>query len=170
MNDLEYSVSEDDIINFSHYHALQQPDYKGSLFRHKFIWPGMLVVAGIYTHFFSRSPVLAVVFIFAGMFWSYFVPGIIKKLNGKYALKKSVEKGNSVLGKHTLRLENDYLVDSCNDNETRIKWEDILRVEKTDDTSLIYLGLEVAIVIPKISVTKGTYDKFINKIEKSIRG
>ena len=169
MNDLEYSVSEDDVINFSHYHALQQPGYRDNLIRHKFVWPGMLVVAGIYTHFFSQSPVLAMIFIFAGILWGYFIPEIIKKLHGKHAVNKSIEKGNSVIGSHSLRLEKDYLVDHCNDTETRIKWEDVLRVEKTDGISLIYLGLEAAMIIPKSSVTKGVYDKFIDKVEKSIR-
>jgi len=169
MNDLEYSVSEDDIISFSHYHALQQPGYMDSLIRHKFVWPGMLVVAGIYTYFFSRSPILAVVFAFVGILWGYFIPGIIKKLHGKHALKNNKEKGNTAIGKHSLRIEKDYLVDCCNDDETKIKWEDILRVEKTDGVSLIYLGMEAAMVVPEASVTKGIYDKFIDKVEKSIR-
>jgi len=169
MSIIHYSVSEEDIKQLSHYHALQQKGYRESLVRHKLIWPGMLLIAAAYAYFFASETYLAIAAVVLAVFWNLFIPQLIKYLQAKPMLTSiRAQKDNPIIGNHVLQAKKKYLVAKFNGEEKIMEWDSLYRIEITEHFSYIYLGMKSALIIPKASITEGDYEKFTSMVEKYI--
>jgi len=169
MSIIHYSVSEADIKQLSHYHALQQKGYRESLFRNQIIWPGMLLIAAAYTYYFASETYIAIGAVAFAVFWNLFIPRLIKYLQAKPMLTNiRAQKDNPIIGNHRLQAKSKHLEAQFNGREKIMDWDSLYRIEITDHFSYIYLSLTSALIIPKASITEGDYEKFTSMVEKYI--
>ncbi len=170
MTKIEFEVREKDLINFNLYNFLQHPKIGKMFTRHQFVFPVVLGVIAIYMYALLGYVTYALPVALTSIAWAVFVP-----LYLKYNLKKqahalySEEEKLNILGPHTFQTEKKHLLGSFPSGETRIAWKDIARAELQKKYLYLYLDAERALIIPKETISNGSYSEFLVAIDKHLQ-
>lgn len=94
------------------------------------------------------------------LMYRYFKHTLYKKM------KKRMENQNTngILCEHTLQVDEEYLSESTEWNETKLKLEHIHKIEISEAYTLIFLNSIHAIVIPKNQIIEGDYSSFVERL------
>ncbi len=168
MLQIEYELREQDLSAFTEHQLQDKESFQKILRRHQIIIPAILAFLALLAWIYYAHPLNAAYIALLAILWHYLSPMLIK-----YHLRRKVLKLYSetdkrqLIGKYTLRLEPQALVEIRGTQETRIPWQDILRIEATKHYVFIYLDVDMALIIPRKTL-KGDIHKFLQIADKRI--
>lgn len=169
MQHIEYTVNDVDIFAFYEFNLKYHPKYRESLHRHRAVYPGVLIIAGILSWYFMNQIKFAINISILGILWGIAIPMILEKLtrrNIQNTLIKGREK--NILGNKKIYLTEEELIEKTNEQENKYRWEEILRIETTENHVFIYLSPEYALTIPLHTLPKEKTNQFVKQIKKYI--
>lgn len=171
MEKWKFDLTEDDYVKFNLYHADNSPKFKRNIFIQRFIVSLIFLVVPLVMHFAFDRPLVTNLIMF-GIIWLVWI--LFFSIGVKRALKKKViqhvrdadEKGEAVTGQYTLREVKNGLMLGNKRGEIKIKWKSVQSLGEDSDRFYIYIGPEMAYIIPK-SAFKGEsgVDEFREKVK-----
>jgi YcxB-like protein len=169
MTELEYTLNEKDLLAFNE-HQLQDAEHvQRALRRNQAIVPGIIVVIALFYWFYYQDVFSAMYIALIGVAWGLLVPVYIRwNLMSQIKAKYSDEEKERILGDYTLRIQPNHLVEISNNEEVKIAWADIMRLETTKNYAFIYLDVDSAIIIPRKGVTNGDIHEFVAEADERI--
>jgi hypothetical protein len=146
---IEYSLTLEDFIAFQRHACRTSPAARG-VRRKVFIAGAAVSLLAVFLAGF-RLPVPVLLTMLAGGLAIYTVLTLaLTKLTewwGMRALSKSTSL-LGVVGAHTMTLESAQLIDSCEVNENRYRWQGIERIERTAGYLIFWLNATLAHIVP----------------------
>lgn len=166
MEEIEYSLDEEDLISFSQYHAFHHPASKRRFRMQRFVYPLFyLLLFGSISLLRGGSFVVLITVISFAIGWVILFPALWKRRIRKNTLKAYGTGGNkALLGKHAIRVEEDGIAGTSDFGEGITRWAAIEKIEATDSHTFLYISAVTAIVIPKNGITGGDYNKFVSAL------
>jgi hypothetical protein len=92
----------------------------------------------------------------------------------KWSLRRQIrrlyseEDKQTILGRFSLRIDPDDLVESHATGESRTPWRDILRIEATKKYAFLFVSPKAAFIIPRAAVSKGDLHAFVKAADERI--
>ncbi len=169
MVEIEYQVREQDLIAFNEHQMQNSDQLQRSLRRHQAIIPGILAVIALFLWFYFEDSLSAIYVALTALAWGLLTP-LYMRWNLRKQLRKmySEEDKAGILGDAKLRIEPRALVEITQGGESRVAWSTILRVESTKKYAFIFLTTDTALVIPRMTVSKGDLHEFIRQADERI--
>jgi hypothetical protein len=168
MLQIEYELREQDLTAFTEHQLQDKENFQKILRRHQIIIPAILAFLALLAWIYYASPLNAAYIALIAISWHYLSPMLIKyNLRRKILKLYSETDKRQLIGKYKLRLEPHALVEIRGTQETRIPWQDVLRIEVTKRYVFIYLDVDMALIIPRKTL-KGDIHKFLQIADKRI--
>jgi hypothetical protein len=161
---IRYELTLDDLIAFNRYHVAHSRTIQTQ--KYFVIAVVGLVAIGAGVAIESEIPLFARVFsaiIFAALFrFAYHLFfGLALRRQTRQLLSEGSNDG--ILGPHELELNDKFLTERTDVNESRHAWSAINRIEETDEHAFLYISSLQAHVIPTREVISGDVDQFIQR-------
>lgn len=88
------------------------------------------------------------------------------KYRNKKQIKALYEKGNykGVLGAHEMAISNHHLTEKSADNENKVQWDSIKKIETVSDHTFIFTDDISAYIIPHKKIIAGNISQFIDRL------
>ncbi|QSA98595.1 YcxB family protein [Methylococcus sp. EFPC2] len=169
MAEIEYEVREQDLIAFNEHQISESQATQKFMRRHQAVVPGVIVSISLLLFFYYKDIPTALFAGVVGVLWGSGVPAYFK-----WSWRKQVramyteEEKTCILGHYTLRTEPKELVEISERGESRIAWDDILRVEVTKRHVFIFVSSTAALIIPRKAVKKGELHTFVKEADQLI--
>lgn len=166
---LEYNLTESDLVLFSEYHADHSPSIQRSRRFQRFGMPLILMATGLYLILREPNFLVAIIFfpilLLIMVAWVVWSPSLFRTQYRRQVIKMYREGGNQMLlGKQILRADDDGLHSASAAGDSRTNWAAVERIVSTSDYTFIYLGATTAIVIPQKAIASGNYDEFVRLV------
>lgn len=169
MAEIEYEIREQDLIAFNEHQLQSSKDLQKILRRHQATIPGILVLVALFLWFYYQDTLSA---IYAGITagaWGVLAPLYIKWNSRRQVLQMYTDEVKAaILGTYKLRIEPDALVEIGRGGESRLRWEDVLRVETTKRYAFIFVTIDSALIIPRATVKSGDLHEFVKEADQRI--
>lgn len=169
MYEIEYDLTEEDLIHFNELNFLKTEAMKKKLRFAKFIVPGILAFIGIIYGLFLRNEYAGLFTVVFAIIMTVAAPYLIKWDMRRQVLKyyTDEEKAN-ILGHYNLKIEPKFLAEQSPSGENEMPWAELLRVEYGKRYVYIYLEIATALIIPVDKITSGDLEKFAEQAGKLI--
>ena len=169
MTEIEYEVREQDLIAFNEHQLQSSESLQKTMRRHQAVMPGFIVVIAMFLFFYFKDIPSAMYVGLIALGWGLGVP-LYLKWSLRQQIKKmySAEEKACILGRNTLRIERDQLVEINARGESRIAWADVLRVESTKKYAFVFVSTDAALIIPRATVSKGNLHEFVKLADERI--
>jgi len=169
MTEIEYEVREQDLIAFNEHQLQSSENLQKTMRRHQAVMPGFIVVIAMFLFFYFKDIPSAMYVGLIALGWGLGVP-LYLKWSLRQQIKKmySAEEKACILGRNTLRIERDQLVEINARGESRIAWADVLRVESTKKYAFVFVSTDAALIIPRGTVSKGNLHEFVKLADERI--
>lgn len=170
--EINYTLSQDDYINFNIYHGKNSKSIKRNLNLQRFATPLLFFVFAFIANLKSDIPLWYWLVIFSVIYviWTIFYPKYYF-----YTVKKGVSKminegkNEDLIGNKTLKLRDDHILSISDNSESKVKWNTVERYVETDRYIFIYISAVSAYIIPKEDFdSEEKKDKFITILNKKI--
>lgn len=162
MTELQYALREDDLIAFNEHQMRASGKMKRIMHKHVFLVPSIfLFLAAMLAWLYQNYPAA---YYMAGLalLWAICLPFAVKwDLKRKYRNMYTDEQKKQILGLMKLRIQPKMLQEITDSKHSDIKWNDILRVELIAKYAFIFVEIDEAIIIPKETITEGSFDQFV---------
>lgn len=169
MNEIEYEVRDRDLLAFNEHLAFETAPVKKHFRRHQAQVPGFMVLISLLLWFYYKDTLSALYVAVLALAWGFGVPAYLKwSMRRQLSRLYSQEDKDAVLGRFSLRIEKQDLVETSSRGETRTPWADILRIEATPKYAFIFVTRESALIIPRATVRKGNLHEFVKAADESI--
>jgi hypothetical protein len=169
MAEIEYEVREQDLIAFNEHQLQGSEKLQKTLRRHQGTIPGILVLLAMFLWFYYQDTLSAIYVGITAAVWGALTPLYFKWSTRRQIRKMySEEEKACILGTYKLRTEPNSLVESSREGESRLKWEDILRVEMTKRYAFIFVTMDTALIVPRSTVKAGDLHEFVKEVDKRI--
>ena len=167
---LEYSLGIEDLVAFARYHFLSSR----SVQRTKTLvqWGGaysilLPLIIGAFT--FQWAPLL-IGGIVGSIFWAVVYPIAFDKILVKKARKTLEEyKGHESLGWRSVTITDDGILEKTELGERVTKWNAVDRIVITKSHTFIYIAPIIVHVIPRATIFKGHYGRFVTAVKSQLR-
>lgn len=148
---INYELTTQDYIDFNMHFTHNSETVKKSLFIQRYIAPIIFLIVPFFIKDFRSESFKFSMGVFFIMFLLWI--GLYKKhfdLSIKRRLSKFIKEGNisSMLGKKTLELSHDEIVEISNGNRSSISWDSVYKIAETDKHIFIYIDSMQAFIIP----------------------
>jgi len=169
MTEIEYEVREQDLIAFNEHQLQSSESLQKTMRRHQAVMPGFIVVIAMFLFFYFKDIPSAMYVGLIALGWGLGVP-----LYLKWSLRQQIKKMYSdeekvcILGRNTLRIDRDELVEINARGESKIAWADVLRVESTKKDACVFIATDAALIIPRVTVSKGNLHEFVKLADERI--
>jgi hypothetical protein len=169
MSKITFEVREEDLHRFTVHSYRQHPKVEKMFNRNQFLYPFILGLVVIYMYTLLGNTTYAFPLAIVTIAWAVFIPMYLKSNLKKQAkaLYSEEEKLN-LLGTHTFETEDKHLHGIFPNEETRIRWRDFDRAELQNSTLYLYLDTERALIIPKKTVSEGSFSEFLNDVNEQL--
>lgn len=169
MTEIEYEVRESDLIAFNDNQLQSTNVMKRSITRNQAQIPGAIMCIALFYWFYYQDVISTFYIAAIGIAWGFLSPtyirwSVLRRIQRKY----SDEDRKKILGSYKLREEARGLVEITPSKETTVDWSEVLRVELTKKHAFIFVDINEALILPKKTVQKGDFDKFIDKVYERI--
>lgn len=169
MTEIEYEVREQDLIAFNEHQLEGTERLQKVMRRHQAIMPGIIVTVSLFLFFYFKDMLSAAYVGIIAVAWGIGVPHILRWSWRKQIRKTySEEEKAAAVGRYTLRVERDHLVEVTPKGESRIAWGDVLRVEVTKKYAFVFISLDSALIIPRATISRGDFKEFVLKADERI--
>jgi hypothetical protein len=169
MTEIEYEVREQDLIAFNEHQLKSSASLQKSMRRHQTLIPGLLGVIALFLWFYYQDTLS---FMYVGVLavaWALFTP-----LYFRWSLRRQIrrlyteEEKTSILGANTLRVEPKALVEINRNGESRVNWDEVLRIETTRRYAFLFVTLDSALIIPRATLKRGNLHEFVKEVDQKI--
>lgn len=169
MLEIQYKLQERDLIAFSEYEVKPDSSLNKQVKRHSTTIPGILCAVALVFWFYFEEVATAFYVGAVGVIWGLLAPLYFKKdFRNKVRRQFSDEDLKRILGDYKLRIEKKALVEITPEGETRILWQDILRLELTKKYAFIYLDAHEALIVPLEKIGHAEIVEFAELIDQRI--
>jgi len=164
---LRFSASFDDIVAFNRYHFAHSPWMKRRRVFSLWVMPLIFVFVfgamALHHHHWGLAIVgfFGALILFLSALYRY-GPGTARRVRRLY--REGKNKG--LLGERLIELTRDGLIVRTEVGESKIKWDGIERIARTDDYSFIYLNAITAVIIPRKAIVEGDHDQFMRTLRE----
>ena len=89
------------------------------------------------------------------------------KYRSKKQIKQLYENGNykGIIGTHEMAISADYLIEKTEDNENKVPWDAINRIETMSDHTFVFTDEVTAYIIPHQKIVGANGSQFIDKLK-----
>lgn len=154
--EIDYTLTEEDYLNFNMYHVKNSKTATKSLNIQRFLGPLFFIV---FAYVFSLIVDIAflgifIPFLVISIFWVIFYPKYFYSLV-KRQTKKMIQEGENegLLGKHHLLMTDEGITEITSSSETRVRWESLKDLTEDDHSFYLYNSGLSAIILPKSALT-----------------
>lgn len=170
MTEISYEVREKDLIAFNEHQLQNSERIQKIIRRHQGLIPGIIAVIALLLFFYFKDIPSSIYVMLLAMAWGMGVPHFLKLSMRKQIRKLYTDKEKaSILGRYTLRTEPDGLVEVSDDQESKMAWKELLRVEVEKKYVFIHVSLSAALIIPRETVAKEcNLHEFVKTVDESI--
>jgi hypothetical protein len=169
MTEIQYELREKDLLAFNDHQLKSAEKLQKTLRRHQATIPGLMILIAMVVWFYYQDTLTAAWIGVAAVVWGLAAPFYIRwSTRRKIARLYTDEDKTRILGDYTLRIEPKELVEQSKEGESRIRWDDILRIEAIKNYAFIFVSLDSALIIPRATVKQGDIVEFFKEAEKRI--
>ena len=169
MTEICYSLRLKDLKFFNDHQFCKKDAVKKSFRLHQATIPGFLALIALFTWFYYQDTLTAMWIGVSAVAWGFLAPWVIRWNATRRAMALySLQDLERILGRYTLRIEPNELVELSDAGESRIAWKDVLRIEPAKNYAFLFVSLDSAIIIPRKSVTEGKILDFFKAAEDHI--
>ncbi len=170
MSEIEYEVREKDLIAFNEHLLKNSERIQKTLRRHQAMIPGSIAVIALLLFFYFKDVPSAVYVILIAVGWGGGVPLFLKwSMRKQIRQMYSDEEKACIIGRYTLRVEQDDLVEVGSKGVSKLPWKKVLRVEVEKKYVFIFISLDTALIIPRDTVAKGSsLHQFVKDVDERI--
>jgi hypothetical protein len=159
---ITYKLSNNDIIALNISYLEQSPDMNRMLKRSTFVTPIFLILTGLgISHLYNIQLYLTITFaIGLGVLYNIFYP----KWRKSKIINSAVKNCQNVIGQNSLELLEEYIIVNQPDNETKVEWRSLLKVDETKGHLFIYLKEGNVFIVPLSQINAFEKSELINFI------
>lgn len=169
MTEIEYEVREQDLIAFNEHQLAGSERLQKTMRRHQAIMPGVIVTISLFLFFYFQDVLSAMYVGIIAVAWGIGAP-LVLRWGWRRQIRKmyTEEEKACAMGRYTLRIDRDHLVEVTSAGESKIAWNDVLRVEVTKKYAFVFITLDSALIIPRATVSRGDLHEFVKKADERI--
>lgn len=153
--EIEYDLTEQDVIAFNLYHVKHSKVGKSSLQWQRYISPLIFLLFAYLLSIFTDFPAgpLIVTFGLISVIWIIYYPKYFY-FHIKRQVSKMLKKGKSdgLVGKHSMKMNKAGITDKTTVEETKVQWTGVHLLLEDAEYFYIYTGAVSAYIIPKRDV------------------
>ena len=169
MTEIEYEVREQDLIAFNEHQLEGSERLQKTMRRHQAMMPGLIVAISLFLFFYYQDVLSAAYVGIIAVGWGFGVPAFLKWSWRKQIRKMYTEEEKAcVLGRYALRADKDALTEIAPGGESKMPWDEILRIELTKKYAFIFVSLDTALIVPRATVSKGDLHAFAKEADERI--
>lgn len=169
MTEIQYELRESDLLAFNDHQLKNTETLQKSLRRHQATIPGFMILIALFVWFYYQDSLTAAWLGFTGAVWGVAAPYFLRwNTRRKIASLYTEEEKARILGDYTLRVEPKELIEISKAGESRIKWEELLRIESNKNYAFIFVALDSALIIPRKTIKQGNLIEFYKEAEELI--
>ena len=169
MTEIQYELRWQDLLAFNDFQLKNTESLQKVMRRHQSTIPGLLIMIALFAWFGYQDSLTAAWIAITGGVWGVGAPWFIRwQTRRRIARLYSEEDKARILGEYTLRIEPHALIEVSKAGESRIRWEDILRIEPAKNYAFIFVSRDSALIIPRRTVKKGDIVEFFKEAEQRI--
>lgn len=169
MFEIEYELREEDLVQFNEMRLKNNTEIQATLRKNRLFVPSVILFIAMFYYFYYNDTSTSFYITFIAISWGIISPYMIKMDMRRQILESyGEEERKAILGEHKLVIEQEYLLDKAPDGKHKLLWEEMVRVEHTQQAVYIYIDLESAVIIPVKTLKKGHLEKFSEQAEKMI--
>lgn len=169
MTEIEYEVREQDLIAFNEHQLAGSERLQKTMRRHQAIMPGVIVTISLFLFFYFQDVLTAAYVGIIAVGWGLGVPAVLRWSWRKQIRKMySEEEKACAIGRYTLRIDRDALVEVNANGESKIAWSEVLRVEVTKKYAFVFITLDSALIIPRVTISRGDLHEFVKTADERI--
>lgn len=148
---VNYELTKEDYIDFNMYHGLRSKTVKKSMFLQQYILPIVYLIVPFFLEDF-KSPKFKYcmgVFIVIAISWIILYKKYLKKYMRK-RIVKMIDEGDTSknFGNKVMILSEEGIEDIGKNDQSKLKWEGIYKIEESDKHIFIYKNSMSAYVVP----------------------
>jgi len=166
---LEFSIIEEDYINFNIHHMNISKTYRRTIFKQRYIVPIIFLITPFFLVKISKIPFLNWIVLYGLLYitWACFYKKyLIWKV--KNSIKKILKEGtnNGILGKKTFEICEDEIIETSEYGKNSTNIKSVEDVFINDEYIYIYINRLQAYIVPiRAFINKKEKDEFIKHME-----
>lgn len=165
--ELEYSIDEGDLIAFTVYRADHSESTRQAREVQRWFFTVALGAFAVLLMLVGAHPLVSGAFLAGAALWSLFSPRYVKSRYIARATEMWREGAHwADLGPQRVAADEDGLHWASPLQESRLKWLAVERIESGPDHTFIFTGAASGIIVPRRSVSKGSYEDFVAAIHE----
>ncbi len=169
MYEIEYEFREEDLVHFNELQLKNDDDLQKSIRNRRLLVPGVMLMIGLFYYIYYVDTMTTAYIALLAFAWAVINPYVTKMDMRRQFLSRYTDKEKAdMFGRHTLKIEQDYLAEQSPGGKHKTYWKNMLRVDYLEDYVHIFVDLDSAIVIPIDTVKSGDLDKFTSQAESMI--
>ena len=153
--EIEYELTEQDVIAFNLYHVKHSKVGKSSLQWQRYISPLIFLLFAYLLSIFTDFPAgpLIVTFGLISILWIIYYPKYFY-FHIKRQVTNMLKSGKcaGLVGKHSMKMNKSGIVDSTSAEDTKVQWSGVHVLIEDAEHFYIYTGAASAYIIPKRDV------------------
>ncbi len=169
MFEIEYEFREEDLVHFNELQLKNNHEIQKNIRKNRLFVPGIMLLIGVFYYVYYGDMMTTAYIAILSIGWAIISPYTMKMdMRRQFLEQYSDQDKKDMFGRHTLTIEQDYLLEKSPGGKHKNYWRDMLRVDYLEDYVHIFIDLNSAIVIPVETVKKGDLSKFAAQAESMI--
>jgi hypothetical protein len=169
MLEIEYEFREKDLM---HYNALQMKNneaFNKNVQKNRLIYPGVMFLIALYFWAYEGQVDTALYVLGITLLWAIVVPIALKwEYQQRIMATYTNDEKKNMYGKYRLVIEPSDLYEKSPTGKHRMPWSELLRVDYSQKYVYIVIDIDVALVIPRETVSSGDLVVFTEQAGKMI--
>ncbi len=162
---IRYDIVRNDFLAFGeHFYANSAYTYQVMSNKRWRTTAGIFIVFCIFELFWRTPIFVALGFLFAAANFHLYPNSYRRSFIKHFTNYLDEGSGKGILGEHELDLTESGIVERTDFNEHNVTWQGIGKIVSTKDHTFIYVGENMAHILPRSSILEGNYESFVNAL------
>ncbi len=173
---IKYEIELEDFFVFSDYLIKTSPLMLKAIRKGQMWWAGGPLAAGFILSIMNGYSSEKTLTTLAALSIAISLPMFLMykqyfKYRSKKQIKQLYENGSykGVIGTHEMAISNDYLNEKTEDNDSKVPWDSINRVETVSDYTFVFTDEVTAYIIPHQKIVGDNGSQFISKLNDTFQ-
>ena len=173
---IKYEIELEDFFVFSDYLIKTSPLMLKAIRKGQMWWAGGPLAAGFILSILNGYSSEKTLTTLAALSIAISLPMFLMykqyfKYRSKKQIKQLYENGSykGIIGTHEMAISNDYLNEKTEDNENKVPWDSINRVETIADHTFVFTDEVAAFIIPHQKIIGANGSQFISKLNDTFQ-
>jgi hypothetical protein len=169
MSQIDFEIRSNDLVAFNEHLMAENGTTMKRLRRHQAMIPGAITIIALMFWFVYQDIRSTIIAGSAAVLWGLAVPAWMQ-----YTMRKQImgfysdDDLKNVLGPCRLRVDHNALVEIRGSHESRMNWNDVLRMEITRKYVYIFTDLDAALIIPRRGIKMQDLKDFVGAVDERI--